>query len=108
MSLSISSLRLVWYSMIWTNPAIGFPSPRSVVSGQYADALPHRVKGVTQIVDEILGALDADRQPHQRRVDSQRRAGHRRVRHARRVLDERLDRPERFRQREQARGRDEL
>src|SRR5437588_1878581 len=76
----------VLYWMICTKPAMPAFSPRSVGGRQYEDLLPHGVKRLAQICDEVLGALDADRQPHQRRIDGERRARRRRVRHLGRVL----------------------
>src|SRR5258705_12044679 len=54
------------------------------------------VEGSAQVGDEILGGLDADRQPDERGIDLERRPGDGEVGHDRRQLDERFDATERF------------
>ena len=56
---------------------------------------------VIEILQEVLGGLETDRQPDERGIDFELGAGDRGVGHLRRVLDQRLDRPEGFGQREQ-------
>src|SRR6478735_9852 len=63
------------------------------------------VQGPVQVRDQVVGGLDAHREPDQVGGHLQVGAGHRGVRHPARVLDERLDPAERLREREHLRLR---
>ena len=71
--------------------------------GPAAGAGSGPVERLAQVRDEVVGVLDADRQPDERRVDRERRSGDREVGHRGRHLDQRLDAAQRLGEREQPR-----
>src|SRR6185503_16172340 len=85
-----------------------YDAPHSVASAsRSAKSSPRAglLERVVQLGDQVVDALDADRQAHQAVVDAQAGAhvlGQRRVRHDRRVLDQALDAAQALGEREQA------
>ena len=89
-------------SVVWDEGVLGYNfgnHPLNPIRLEFTVALAREL-GVLDDV-EVVGILDAHRQPDEVARHLQHGTGHARVRHPARVFDERLDAAERLTQREQ-------